>query len=179
LINRSCSSVDRGLPRVFIPKPAHGGQGDGSRGGISPESGAPEPQALTGSELRAKEVLMRTGWGEFYRSIKTARLNRSALRSTPRSATRRRPRRLHAQRGGPVCSTPHAQGCPRRPVRGFVELPPDGNTPILSLLRPFSLPSVGHGGCPSPAKNPTGPGTRRRASASVVFVATRGRGMNA
>jgi hypothetical protein len=57
LINRSRSSVDRGLPRVFIPKPARGGQGDGSRDGISPESGTPEPQAPHGSELRAEEIM--------------------------------------------------------------------------------------------------------------------------
>jgi hypothetical protein len=69
-------------------------------------------------ECYAEGVLMRTGWGEFYRSIKTPRPNRGALRSTPRSATRRRPRSLHVRRGGPVCSTPHAQGSPGRPVRG-------------------------------------------------------------
>jgi hypothetical protein len=117
-------------------------------------------------ECYAEGVLMQTGWGEFYRSIKMARPNRGALRSTPRSTAQRRPRSLQARWGGPVCSTPHAQGSPRRPVRGSVELPPDDNTPVLSLLRPVSLSPVGHGGCPSPAKNPTEPGTRRRRRSS-------------
>jgi hypothetical protein len=121
-------------------------------------------------ECYAEGVLMRTGWKEFYRSIKMARPNRGALWSTPRSTTRRRSRSLHARRGGQVCSTPHAQGSLGRPVHGSVELPPDGNTPVLSLLLPFSLSPVGHGGCPSPAKTrrnlAPGAGRRRRSSSS-------------